>query len=221
MPVTSPLTRTRSARHLALALVATATLVGTAAVAPPGTTIARVSLASAWLCLLAITAALALGPLRVLAGGQPMLNSMMRRDLGIWAGLTGLLHLYAGTVESMNQPYLEHHVAGEAGRQQLFNWGASLGFAVGLLVLVLLLISSNLALRLLGARWWKRLQRLAYAVLLLTVVHGILFQLLERRAAWAILLLVAVCAGLVGLQLGARRRWRRQRPTNDQYRAPP
>jgi len=151
-----------------------------------------------------------------------MLNSMMRRDLGIWAGLTGLLHLYAGTVESMNQPYLEHHVAGEPARQQLFNWGASLGFAVGLLLVLLLLLSSNHALGTLGARWWKRLQRLAYAALLLTAAHGLLFQLLERRAPWAVLLLALLCGGLSGLQLLAWRRWRRQRgATSGPFPAPP
>lgn len=221
MPAARLLIPSRLLRQLVLALATAVTLLLAAATAPAGTGIARVSLASAWLCLLAITAALALGPLRVLGGGQPMLNSIARRDLGIWAGLTGLLHLYAGTVESMNQAYLEHYVAGEAGRQQLFNWGASLGFAIGLLVLLLLVISSNLALRVLGARWWKRLQRLAYAALLLTAAHGLLFQLLERRAAWAILLLVALCGGLVGLQLGARRRWRRQRATSGRSQARP
>lgn len=221
MSAGSVLTRFRAARQLSMAAVAAITLLVAAATAPPGTGLARISLASAWLSLLAISAALALGPLRLLAGGEPMLNSMARRDLGIWAALTGLLHLYAGTVESMNTAYLGHYVAGEASRQQLFNWGASLGFAAGLLLLMLLLLSSNLALRLLGVRWWKRLQRLAYAMLLLTAVHGLLFQLLERRAAWAVLLLVLASAGLAMLQLLAWRRWRDGRATSHRSPAPP
>ena len=77
------------------------------------------------------------------------------------------------------------------------------------LVLLLLLLSNDFSMRWLGAGRWKNLQRWNYAFLLLTALHGALYQVLEKRAAgwrsvfWALLALTLVVqtAGI------ARRIW--------------
>jgi sulfoxide reductase heme-binding subunit YedZ len=49
-------------------------------------------------------------------------------------------------------------------------------------VLILLLgLSNDLSLRVLGTRRWKTLQRWNYAGFALVVVHGVLYQLIEKR----------------------------------------
>ena len=173
--------------------------------------VARSSLATAWLCLGLFLAALSIGPVHALRTGRPLLNDLGRRDLGIFAALTGLAHLWLGTRESMDLIYIGFYVRnpelsmGEAVREALFARGAESGFIVGILVLIPLAISSNLALRKIGPRWWKRLQRVAYWALGLTVFHGLVFQLLEARHPLIITLMLMLGLGLLGLQLAGRR----------------
>jgi DMSO/TMAO reductase YedYZ heme-binding membrane subunit len=77
----------------------------------------------------------------------------------------------------------------------------------------LLAISSDRAIRRLGARRWKRVQRLAYALFALVAAHTVLYQLVEERAAALVGAGAAVMGATVALQLaGARRRARRPHP---------
>jgi sulfoxide reductase heme-binding subunit YedZ len=46
---------------------------------------------------------------------------------------------------------------------------------------MLLVISNDVSLRGLGTRRWKQLQRWAYLAAALTVAHGVLFQMVEKR----------------------------------------
>jgi sulfoxide reductase heme-binding subunit YedZ len=201
----------RGRRHRALATLAA----GAAAAAwfggPPATGTDRVSLATAWLCLVLLGAALLIGPWHALRRGQPLLNHVLRRDLGIWAGLTGLAHLAAATAVVMTPAYFRNYITGPPA-DPMPGWagwiGTSailVGYAIGLLLVRLLAISNDRALRRLGRERWKRAQRLAYVVFGATVLHGLVFQVIERRlGAWLLALLVA-SATVVGFQLAARR----------------
>ena len=154
--------------------------------------------------------ALSVGPAKVSRGEQPALNILTRRDLGIWVGISGLLHFVLGNVESMNGIYVGAVTAadlpfGAGARMTMFNWGAITGTLLALLLVVLLALSNNASLRRLGPQRWKRWQRLSYLGFVLTIVHGLLFQLLERRSwAWILLLLV-MAAGVLVFQLKGRR----------------
>jgi sulfoxide reductase heme-binding subunit YedZ len=176
------------------------------------------STATAWLCLGLLSAALAIGPLRVLGGSPPQTNLLVRRDLGIWAGLTGLVHFWLGTAQSMNAAYLQNYVnpvdlpLGTGIRQALFTWGSLGGLVVAVLCVLLLMLSSNRALQLLGARWWTRLQRSRSLAFALTVAHGIAFQALEGRAAILVAALLASAGGMLVLQLAGRHTVRRRSP---------
>lgn len=147
----------------------------------------RVSVASAWLCMLLLAAVLLIGPLQKLQGRQPPLNIYLRRDLGCWAAMQGLLHFVAGNVVAMNPVYVGTFVRGNASapgpmlRDVLFSGGAILGTVIAILFLLLLAISSDRAVRWLGPPRWKKLQGSAQLVLWLTVLHGIAYQLLEAR----------------------------------------
>ena len=189
----------RPIRHLVFALV-TLAVTALSLLLPYENAWERVSIGSAWLCMAFLVAALSIGPLLIKQGKSPQLNIHLRRDIGIWSALTGLQHFVAGNVVAMSQDYIGLYVRiaeqpGEAVREQMFSVGSILGTLVALLFLLLLCLSSDRAMRLLGVKWWKRLQLSAHGVLWLTVAHGIAFQLLEARyAALFVLLMLAVVA---------------------------
>jgi methionine sulfoxide reductase heme-binding subunit len=177
----------RLKRNLGLLLGNLLLVLSGALVLPYSTLWERVSVTSAWLCMLLLTAALLIAPLQRLQGRQPPLNIYLRRDLGFWAAMQGLLHFVAGNVVAMNPLYVGTFVRGNAAtpglmlREVLFSGGAILGTVIAILFLLLLAISSDRAVRWLGPQRWKKLQGSAQLVMWLTVIHGIAFQLLEAR----------------------------------------
>lgn len=177
----------------------------------PGAALDRLSLLTAWLCFGLLVAALALGPLDALRTGRPTLNSVLRRDLGIWAGLTGLAHLAAATGEVMQPAYFAAYITGPPAAP-MPGWAGWIGTAsivagylVGILLLMLLALSNNWSLRRLGAARWKLAQRAASLALLMTVAHGIVFQVIEGRTGGWLAGLVVVAAAIFALRRRARR----------------
>lgn len=172
--------------------------------------VARLSLLTAWLCTGFLVAALAWGPVQVLRTGRPVLNSLVRRDLGIWAALTGLAHLWLATVMVMTPVYFQTYITpGDGSDPGLAGWigtgGILAGYVVGLLFLMLLGLSSNRALKRLGPERWKRLQRWAWPAFLLTVAHGVVFQVIEGRTGLWLFILCAALVTMVLLRWQARR----------------
>ncbi len=140
-----------------------------------------------------------------------MLNNPLRRDLGIWAAVAGLVHLVAATVEVMQPAYFRAYVTGpmDAPLPAFTGWistpGIVAGYLVGLLFLVLLGLSNDWSLRRLGAARWKRAQGASTLALYLTVAHGIVFQVLEGRTGGWLTALVVVSAAILVLRHRARR----------------
>lgn len=208
--------RGRLQHHTALALACVAVYAVTVWLSPGESTADQVSIATAYACLLFMAAALSTGPLTVLQNGTAPLNNYLRRDIGIWSGLTGLVHFFAGVEQSMTPAYLARYVettdgmvSAELGRQ-LFTWGSLAGLVVAVLVVLLLGLSNDWVLRRLGTKWWKRLQRSAYWAFAFTIGHGLAFQFLESRHRVLIAVLVGVVLVAAGLQLsGAAARRRR------------
>jgi len=136
-------------------------------------------------------ATLGLGPWHALRTGQPLINNLLRRDLGIWAALAGLAHLALATREVMQPAYFGRYITGTpaAPVPEWFDWlgtGSIVGgYAVGLIFLLLLGLSNNLSLRRLGIDRWKKMQGIATVAFGVTAAHGAVFQLIEgRTGAW-------------------------------------
>lgn len=201
------ISRRRWRHHGALA-AASFLMIGFVALTGSGDTLLDdVSLATAYICLILMAVALCLGPLRVLRSAPLRLNIYLRRDIGIWSGLAGLVHLFVATELSMNERYMEAYVnlstsgLSDALRMDLFSWGSIVGFLVGILVLLLLVLSNNTIMRFVGSMWWKRLQRFAYPAFVLTVLHGFAFQALEARNVLLIAIVFAVFISVLILQI--------------------
>jgi DMSO/TMAO reductase YedYZ heme-binding membrane subunit len=159
-----------------------------------------------WLCLLLLAAALLVGPVLALRTGRVPLNHLLRRDLGIWAALNGLAHLALAFRISMTPAYMKVYIAGApawpdaATRQQLYMWAVIGSLVIAALFVLLLALSSNRALRLVGPTWWKRLQRGSYLAFGLTVAHAAVFQLIEGRHAALVVLLVLLSLAVALVQ---------------------
>ncbi len=163
------------------------------------------STATAYVALAFLAASLAIGPLNVLRSKPNPVSTHLRRDIGIWAGVMGIVHTLLG---------LEVHLGGRLDRyflpsEEIGSGMAASGFlsanytglvaALGLLVL--LLISNDIALRKLRTRRWKSIQRSNYAVIFLVVAHGALYQALEGRGPALVALFALVVLLTIALQL--------------------
>lgn len=170
----------------------------------------RLSVASAWSCMVLLVSALLIGPIRRMERSPYRINVYTRRDVGIWAALHGLFHFVAGNFVAMNQSYVGEFVnqafrsPGVPVREKLFSGGSIAGMVIALIFLLLLAISSDRAMRRLGAKKWKTMQRSAHIALWVTVLHGAAFQVLEARYL-PMIVMGAMVATLVGFQLRARR----------------
>jgi sulfoxide reductase heme-binding subunit YedZ len=208
MSVLSRYWASRISRHLALAAVAA---VGTAllylATAPPDFR-HRLSIATAYCSLLFLAATLFLGPWNTLRRLPNPVSFDLRRDLGIWAGLLAILHTAVGlTVHLRGRMWMyflkqRHPLKLQTG---LFGSANDIGLLSALLFLMLLAISNDISIRSLGLQRWKSLQRWTYIAVGLAILHGILFQLVEKRhlpwviffAALSVFIIVIQLAGVV------------------------
>ena len=202
----------RVARHLVLLLASCAAAgvfyIGLASASP----MARLSMASAYAALFLLAATLSIGPWNKLRGQANPVSSYLRRDTGIWAGMLGIVHVIVGLQVHMNGKFWLYFVPPPDMafrfplRIDAFGLSNYAGLAAGLILLMLLALSSNAALRALGALRWKRLQRWNYAVAALTVAHGALYQLLEKRSAGLVAAFVVIVLLTLTLQCSGRLR---------------
>ena len=92
-----------------------------------------------------------------------------------------------------------------------FGLGNWTGLAATVVVLGLLALSNDRALRKLKARRWKRLQRLNYALFVLIVAHAVFYGALGRATSPSTLLLGAMVLAVLLVQGVGMRLWQRRR----------
>lgn len=170
----------------------------------------HLSIATAWLCAGLVAAALLLGPYLRIKSDRQIVNHYVRRDIGLWSALTALIHFVVAVDVSMSPTYMSVyvHITDTAlsleWRDRLFSWGSMLGTVAGLLLMVLAAISNDKLLVKLGQKNWKKIQGLAYPAFLLTMLHGLAFQLLESRTSMLIALLVVLTLVVIWVRLASR-----------------
>ena len=172
----------------------------------------RLSMATAYAGLLYLAAALIIGPINVLRRAPNPLSINLRRDIGIVAGILALAHTIVGLFVHLRgdpiQYFFYRTPAGIGGlRHDLFGAANDVGLFASLIILILLTTSNNLSIRTMGGATWKRIQRWGYVGAILVVVHGLLYQAVEKRmpVLVATVLIVVVAVTIVQL-LGYRKR---------------
>ena len=200
----------RVARHLVLLLASCAAAgvfyIGLASASP----MARLSMASAYASLFLLAATLMIGPWNKLRDRAHPISSYLRRDIGIWAGMLGIVHVILGLQVHMDGKFWLYFLPPPDAsyvfplRIDPFGLTNYAGLAAGLILLMLLTLSNNASLRALGAARWKNLQRWNYAVAVLVLVHGAVYQLLEKRALGFVAAFVVIVLFTMGLQFFGR-----------------
>ncbi len=174
---------------------------------PYSDVVSRASFATAYPALALLTATLLIGPWNLLRRRPNPVSIDLRRDLGIWAGILGLLHAVVGQcVHLRGRPWLyyvygpgeRHH--GIPVRHDLFGLANYTGAVGVLLLIVLLATSSDYCLRALGTPRWKQLQRWNYAVFALTAAHAFGYLAIEKQKASFVAVVMACCAIALLLQ---------------------
>jgi sulfoxide reductase heme-binding subunit YedZ len=160
--------------------------------------------------LLALT--LLIGPANLLLGRRNPISTYLTRDVGVWAALFSVVHVFFGLqVHARLSEFLQYFLAPDGSPlANSFGLGNWTGLAATVIVVGLLATSSDLALRKLKAKRWKRLQRLNYALFALVLAHAFFYgALLRRTSPYTLLLLLSIVAVLVGQGVGVWL-WRRR-----------
>jgi len=161
-------------------------------------------MATAYSSLLFLCVTLLLGPWNTLRRRPNPVSFDLRRDIGIWAGVLAILHTAVGlTVHLRGRMWMyffkqRHPLKFQTG---FFGSANYVGLLSALLFLMLLAISNDLSLRALGLERWKTLQRWTYVAVGLAIVHGILFQLVEKRHLPWVLVFAILSLCIVAVQL--------------------
>jgi len=206
--------RRRIQRHIVLLAAASlATLLAYLATPPPNLR-HRLSMATAYAALAFIAASLALGPWNLLNRRPNPVSFDLRRDVGIWAGALAILHTCIGlTVHLRGRMwmYFFRRLHPLQLQKTKFGFANYTGLIAALLFLLLIFISNDASLRAFGTRRWKSIQRWAYAAFGLSIVHGILFQLVEhRKFPWVLVFSALTALALLAQLLGVLRARRAQ-----------
>ena len=190
----------RALRHAMFAGASAAATAGVYLFLRTPYTMFGLSMATGYVGLFALSVVLVIGPRNVLRGRPNPVSTDLRRDLGIWAGALGLIHVVTGLQVHFRgrmwfyflDPSVRPHPV--PLRHDLFGLANFAGLGATIVLLILLVLSNDWSLRALGARRWKSLQRWNYAYLALVIAHTAAYQVVTGRAR----LFVGVFAVMVG-----------------------
>ena len=167
----------------------------------------RWSLATAYVSLAFLAIALLIGPWNVLRARANPVSIDLRRDVGIWAGILGIVHSVMGLfIHKMGGParyflYGPDEPHRVPWRTDLFGFANFTGLGSTVLLLMLLAISNDIALRRLGTQRWKSLQRWNYAAFVLMAVHAVAYQVLSKRVIPVVIVFAGVTLVVVATQI--------------------
>jgi methionine sulfoxide reductase heme-binding subunit len=202
--------------YLPLVLVSTIAGLGLITVISSGGLRLRLTIATAYVGLLLLAITLLIGPLHVILKRPNPISNDLRRDIGIWGAVIMLLHVVVGL--QIHASSVWHYFLREVDgvqwlvvRTDPYGWANHAGLAATVVVVLLWGLSSDYALRMLGARRWKALQRWNYALFAFTLVHGTLYLWIERRPPLYVILfggiaLVVIVCQWIGITYRSKRR---------------
>lgn len=160
------------------------------------------------LVLLAVT--LLLGPGNLLLRRRNPVNSYLRRDVGTWTAIWSVVHVIVQGRGGGAFSFVDYFVADGRPLTNSFGMGNWTGLAATVIVVLLLVLSTDRYLRELKAKRWKDLQRLNYSLFALVVLHAVYYGALTRMTSpFTRLLIVTVTVVVLGQAMGIWL-WRRR-----------
>ncbi len=162
--------------------------------------ITRASFATAYPALLLLVITLWIGPWNLLRGRRMPVSSDLRRDIGIWAGILGIIHTIVGLdVHLRGRPWLYFLYQRSEGphlvplRHDLFGFANYTGLIATIVLLLLFATSNDYSLRAFSTPRWKQLQRWNYVLFVFAILHTAAYQKMEKQHISFVTTLVA-CA---------------------------
>lgn len=206
--ILSPRFRTR-AKHHAILLISAGALLFILVKSIPGDDLMYLwSMGTGYVSIILLAATLLIGPLNIYTKRLNPVSTDLRRDMGIWCGLTGLAHLVIGIQVHMGNIWLYFFKAVQGDdsyklRSDLFGFSNYTGLIAGLILLVLLVLSNDISLKWLRSKQWKSIQRWNYFLFAFVLAHGIMYQIIEKRIVVIIFLFsVIMLLPLIGQSIG-------------------
>lgn len=167
----------------------------------------KLSFVTAYAALVLLVVTLLIGPWRLLRGQRTGVSNDLRRDVGIWAGVLGVAHTGVGLfVHLRGRPWLYFFYAKNEGhhvvpfRHDLFGAANDFGLLGTLVLVALFATSSDYALRRLGTRKWKQLQRWNYLLFAAVVLHTFGYQTIEKQRVPFVALAIMCTAITLAMQ---------------------
>lgn len=193
--------------HLPLLILSFSAVAALYITRPYKDVVSKASFATAYPALALLSVSLMVGPWNLVRKRQNPVSSDLRRDIGIWAGILGIVHAVIGQcVHLRGRPWLYYIYSAKDHRRfplrhDLFGLANYTGAVSTLLLIALLATSNDYFLRALGTPRWKQLQRWNYAVFALAAIHSFAYQGVEKQHL-GFVVTVALCITLAaGLQL--------------------
>jgi methionine sulfoxide reductase heme-binding subunit len=198
--------------HVPLAAVSTAAFVVLVRIAGRGFAIERLASPTGDVALVLLALTLLIGPVNLMLRRRIPTNSYLRRDVGTWTAIWSVVHVVVGfqghTAGAFG--FVDYFIADGRPLTNDFGMGNWTGLAATVIVVLLLVLSTDRYLRELKSRRWKDLQRLNYTLFGLVVLHAVYYGALRQTTSpFARVLIVTVIAVLIGQVVGILL-WRRR-----------
>jgi len=179
-----------------------------------GNLIQRSTVATGYLALGLLGLTLLIGPATLLLRrrNRNPVSSYLRRDVGAWTAGASIAHVIAGFNAHSTGQILDYLVRDRRPLLNSFGLGNWTGLAALVIVVALLAISTDGALRELKAKTWKDLQRLNYTLFALVILHAFFYGALLRLTSPLRLLGVLIIGAVVAGQAAGIWLWRRRLP---------
>jgi sulfoxide reductase heme-binding subunit YedZ len=193
------------AHHLPLAVVSISGLLVLVRVAGRGFAIGRLASPTGDVALVLLALTLLIGPVNLMLRRRNPANSYLRRDVGTWTALWSIVHVIVGfqghTAGAFG--FVDYFIADGRPLTNNFGMGNWTGLAATVIVVLLLVLSTDRYLRELKSRRWKDLQRLNYTLFGLVVLHAVYYGALRQTTTpFARVLILTVITVLIGQATG-------------------
>lgn len=164
----------------------------------------RLSVATGSTAALLLGTTLVIGPIRRIRSDRTgAVHIPWRRVVGVWTAIVAWTHVTLGiTIHADGwriwPPFA--HLWQSQGKLRILAASMWVGLAAALLLIVLAGTSNSMSLRRLGSDRWKLLQRSAYVIAALVVMHIAGMQIQEDRNTLHVVIVATVLASVASIQ---------------------
>lgn len=207
----------RVMRHVCLGLACCLWIAGFSAFLDSARPAYQMSMATAYGSFILFMLTLFFGPWHVFRSEANPSSSYLRRDVGIWAGILALVHVVAGLQVHMEGKIWQYFLPPPEWnsvspiRADAFGLTNYAGLGAAMIFILLLCMSNDASIRRLGGKRWKFWQRSSYVAAILMFVHGWVYQALEKRSVFFVLIFTFGVLLIVFVQFSGFRRFRKSK----------